>query len=108
MNDTEEPDEKAWLKTELGGIIQRISFSKSIGWKIENEWRLARTNNETTLKIQKIDLLDETITGVYLGCRISDNVKSDVIFETRHRFPNARIFVARKVKGDFSLEFEQL
>lgn len=65
-------------------------------------------NNETKLKVQRLDLLDDTITSLYLGCRIDDYVKGDLIFEIRHNFPKAKIFMSKKVKGKFALEFEQL
>jgi hypothetical protein len=108
MNDTENPDEKAWDRTELSKIIRLMERTKSMEWKTEDEWRLMWGNDETKLKIQRLSLLDDTITAIYLGCRIDDHVKDTVIFETKHSFPNAKIFRGKKAKGRFALVFDQL
>jgi len=93
---------------ELEKILELRLFSKSIEWKIEKEWRLMWHNDETKLKIVRLDLLDDTITAVYLGCRIPDDINDDIIFETKSHFPKAEIFKARKVKGKFALDFERI
>jgi Protein of unknown function (DUF2971). len=109
INDNENSDEEAWAATELGKIIQSRIISKSKGWEIENEWRfLMRRNDETNLKIQRLSLLDETISAIYLGCRINEDIKEDLISETKRGFPNANIFLGKRVKGAFVLEWEQL
>jgi hypothetical protein len=95
-------------ETELTKITRQMASSKSIVWKTENEWRLMCENEETTLKVQRLKLLDDTITAVYLGCLVSNDVKDAVIFETKQKFRNATIFRANKAKGDFALIFEQL
>lgn len=82
--------------------------SKSKGWEIEKEWRLMWRNDETRLKVLRLDLLDDTITAVYLGCRIADNIKDDFIFETKRHFPKAGIFKGREAKGKFALDFERI
>jgi len=53
-------------------------------------------------------LLDDTITAVYLGRRVTDDMKDDVIFEIKRKFPNAKIFSGKASKGDFALNFEQV
>lgn len=108
MNANENPDEKAWLETELGKTINLRSRSKNIRWQIENEWRLVWHNDKTSLKIQKLDLLDDAIAAVYLGCLIDSYAKETLISETKNNFPNARVFVGKQAKGAFALEFEQL
>jgi DUF2971 family protein len=108
MNDTENPDEKAWDATELAKIMRLRCRSKSIGWQIENEWRLMWRNDETRLKIQRLDLLDDTVTAIYLGCLIDGCVKENLIFETKRRFPNAKVFMGKRTRGAFALELERL
>lgn len=77
-------------------------------WESEKEWRLIWKNDETKLNILRLDLIDGSITAVYLGCRIADNFKDDIIFEMNLNFPKAEIFMARKAKGKFALEFERI
>lgn len=108
INDSEKPDEVAWEGTELSKIIQLMVRSKSIEWRIEDEWRLMWLNDETKLKTQRLDLLDGTITAVYLGCLVTDYLKDSLVFETKRNFPNAEVFRGKKARGDFALVFEQL
>lgn len=97
-----------WDKTKLEKVMKQRLSSKSVVWETEQEWRLMWRNDETRLKILKLDLTDDTISAVYLGCRIADNIKDDFIFETKRHFPKAEIFKARKAKGKFALDFERI
>lgn len=108
INDSEKPDEVKWEGTELAKIIQLMVRSKSIEWRIEDEWRLMWLNDETKLKTQRLELLDGTITAVYLGCLAPDCLKDSLAFETKRNFPNAEVFMGKKARGDFALVFEKL
>ncbi|MBC7962812.1 MAG: DUF2971 domain-containing protein [Steroidobacteraceae bacterium] len=108
MNDLEIPDKNAWEGTELSRILSQIVRSKSIEWKIENEWRLMWQNDETKVKVQRVNLYDESVAAIYLGCLIDNNAKDNLISEAKQNFPIAKIFGGKKVKGEFALEFEQL
>lgn len=105
---TEKPDEAAWDHTELIKIIKLMVRSKSAVWEPEDEWRLMWSNKETKLKIQRLDLLDNTITAAYLGCRAADSLTSSLLSEIKHSFPGAAVFKGKTAKGDFALEFERL
>lgn len=109
INDTPISDENAWMKTELADILRKRSSSKSIGWEIEKEWRIMWQNDETRLKVQRLDMIDDTITAVYLGFRyplIDYQIDDDLIFETKRNFPRAKIFNAIKGKGKSVLDFK--
>ena len=111
INDVPIPDEKVWSKTQLADILSKRYSSKNIGWQIENEWRLAWHNDETRLKIQRLDLIEDNITALYLGLRYpldNDNSNDDLIFEMRRNFPKAKIFKAMKGKGKSILDFKQI
>lgn len=97
-----------WDKTKLEKIMTQRFSSKSIIWETEKEWRLIWRNDETKLKILRLDLVDEAIATVYLGYRIADNFEDDIVFEMRRNFPKAEIFKAQKAKGKFGLEFERI
>lgn len=97
-----------WDKTKLYKIMKQRLSSKSMLWETEKEWRLMWRNDETKLKILRLDLLDDTIIAIYLGCHIPDNIKDDFVFETKRHFPKAKIFKARMAKGKFALDFEQI
>lgn len=109
INDTPITNENAWMKTQLANILMKRFSSKSIGWKIENEWRIMWHNDETRLKVQRVDMIDHTITALYLGlsyrlvdCQMCD----DLILETKRNFPRAKIFKAIKGKRKSVLDFE--
>ena len=109
INDTPISDENAWMETELADILRKRASSKSIGWELEKEWRLMWHNDETRLKFQRVDMIDETIIAIYLGLRyplIDDHIRDDLIFETKRNFPRAKIFRAIKGKGKSLLDFK--
>lgn len=108
MSFSEKLDEVAGEGTEYVKTIQLMLRSKSIAWKTEDEWRLMWINDDTNLKIQRLDLLDGTITAVYLGCLVTDHLTDSLVSETKRSFPNAKVFKGKKAKGDFALEFERL
>lgn len=80
--------------------------TKGLVWEKENEWRLILHDSETNMKTRLLDLPDKTITAVYLGCRMDERSKHDIIAETRRNFPEAEIFACNPEKGKFKLKFE--
>ena len=111
VQDTPVENEEAWMKTELADIIRQRASIKSMVWETEKEWRYMRRNDETKLMVQRVNLLDETITRVYLGLRYqlnNDQLNDAVIFETRKNFPKAEIYKAKTIKGKIALAFEQI
>ena len=108
MSAYETTNELASEETELSKIIKRMVRSKSVEWKREYEWRLMWLNDETKLKTQRLDLLDGTITAVYLGCLVADHLRDSFVSETKRNFPDAKVFMGKKAKGNFALVFEPL
>lgn len=105
LNVSEDPEEG----TEFAKIIQLIVRSKSIEWKIENEWRLmCKNNDETKLKVQRLILPDDSIVAVYLGCRLDNQLKESLVFETKRSFPKATVYKGNEVKGSFGLAFDKI
>ena len=95
-------------KTELFNIIQLALSTKSKVWEKENEWRFILRNSKSKMKILRVALEDDTITALYLGCRTDDNMKKDLIYETKQIFSNAKVYKSKISKNNFSLEFDQL
>lgn len=108
---TNNADKETLEQTELAKTLPIIFSLKSLEWKVENEWRIMRQNKDTKLKICRLDILDDSITAVYLGCRYelnADHMEDPFIYETKRHFPRAEIFKARKRKGKFALDFERI
>jgi hypothetical protein len=111
MNINKNHSEEFLEQTELAKRLRLMFSLKSMVWKIEKEWRLMWHNDETTLKFPRLELLDDTITAVYLGVRsplTGDYMNDDFIFETKRHFPRAEIFKVKKRKGKFALDFERI
>jgi hypothetical protein len=108
INAAEDDNNGSGDETKLFNIFQLTLSSKSIAWEKEREWRLILRNDGTKLKVLRLGLEDDTITALYLGCRTDDQVKDDLIFEIKHKFPNAKIYKSKLVQGNFALEFEPL
>ena len=93
-------------RTSLHDCIDTTIYTKSVVWRQEHEWRMLWRNGETSLKIHQAPIPEDAITAVYIGLAASPSVEADIVLETRHKFPAATIFKARKKVG-FSLHFEQ-
>lgn len=106
MSAPEKLDMVTWQRPKFDQIMLLMLRSKSIVWKEEAEWRLMWHNDETNLKIQRLNLPDNTITALYLGCLTTDH--SNLLSQLKLSFPNAVVFMGKKAKGEFALEFEEL
>jgi hypothetical protein len=99
---------EAWRQSKFGEIMPLMIRTKSLVWIAENEWRLMWHNDETSLNIQRLTLLDDTIVGLYLGCRVSDSAKQNMTSQLKRSFPNAFIYDGKKSAGEFAVKFDLL
>jgi DUF2971 family protein len=105
---TEKFNLDTWRHTNFYEIMLLMLRSKSLVWSVEDEWRLMWHNDETNLKIQRLNLLDNTITALYLGCLVTNHLRDSLVSQMKRSFPNAVIYGSKKVKGAFALEFKVL
>ncbi|MCL1939635.1 MAG: DUF2971 domain-containing protein [Desulfovibrionaceae bacterium] len=89
-------------------IIDAVTLTKSIDWQYEKEWRIVtrlrgRANNHDILPFAK-----EEVGGLYLGCRISEADRSELIEIMAEKYPWAPIYQATPKRNEFSLAFEQI
>ncbi len=108
MSAPEEFNIEAWRRPKFNEIMSLMLRSKSLVWEVEDEWRLMWHNDETNLKIQRLNLPDDTITALYLGCRVTEPLKDNLVSQLRRSFPNAVAYCGKKANGDFALDFEVL
>ena len=101
-------DMQSLMRSKFFDVMLQALSSKGLVWSVEEEWRLVYYNEKSNLKIQRIDLPNDAITALYLGCLVTDHWKKRFLSELKLNFPNAVVFVARKAKGEFALEFEAL
>ncbi len=83
-------------------------YTKSIDWSIEEEFRLLYWNDSDELKVQRVDLVDDTLTEVYIGYRTDKSYEQKIKVGVNRNFPNAKVFKCNIKKGKFALEFKEL
>jgi hypothetical protein len=94
--------------TSLAAFYDKTARVKSLVWKPEAEWRMLWHNDETRLKVHRAPIPSDAVTAVYLGMSMSAGSEADVVFETRRKFPTAKIYKASKKPGFTELEFKQV
>jgi hypothetical protein len=99
--------EQGQRRTSLQTYIEKASHVKSLVWKREKEWRLFRRLDGTRLKVHRELVPPDAIAAVYVGLSTPPGSEADIVFETRRKFPNAKIYRAHKKLGFTELEFTQ-
>ena len=89
-------------------IIDTITLTKSIDWQYEKEWRVVTALRNHVKKYEILPFAEEEVGGLYLGCRIPEKNKSELIEIIAEKYPWAPIYQAIPKKSEFSLTFEQL
>lgn len=85
-------------------------FQKSRQWQEENEWRLSKTNDDVNVDVIYEPIQVDAISAIYLGCRYNkgEHPRYDIVECARKNFPNAKIYDAKLVRGEFRLEFHEI
>ena len=87
------------LEENLEGILERACLVKAEQWKYEEEWRLIRESEDF------VEFPGKCLTGVILGCRISDDDRQWVL-DWLKPYPWASVFAAKEVKNDIRLSID--
>lgn len=87
-------------------VFKSLLKSKADIWHLEQEWRLMWHSDETRLKFIDIPIADDSITAIYLGCRVDSRLAEDFRFEVAHNFPRAKLYKANIKDNTFALEYE--
>jgi hypothetical protein len=89
-----------------------VFFTKSNYWSYENEWRALRALNESdeilNNNIYLFSFPPESILGVYLGCRMSEEKKDRIknIFHSNEILKNKIIIQAKLNDNEYKLDYE--
>ena len=90
------------------GISRRMIYSKSNHWAYEVELRLhipsavKHSEPASFFKFYPSELVE-----VYFGCRMLDDVKTEIVGLAKKLNPSVRIFTARLAKDTYDLEFDE-
>lgn len=81
-------------------------FTKSTCWSYEKEWRVFGFSK--SLKYQGFDLYKfspEEIGAVYLGCRMEEKLKFQILDLVAHKYPRCNIFQSKIREKEYGLDF---
>ena len=89
-------------------VIDEMTLTKSIDWQYEKEWRIVTSLRNPTNKYEILPFAEEEVGGLYLGCRISEADKSQLIELMVQKYPWAPIYQATPKRNEFSLTFDRV
>tara|TARA_R110000868_G_scaffold216495_2_gene466651 strand:+ start:1224 stop:2153 length:930 start_codon:yes stop_codon:yes gene_type:complete len=89
-----------------------ITYSKSIEWKYENEYRSIITNiNNNDSNSRKIKFDEKRLKAVYFGVNACDELKSDIIDILKNNYSNfseIQLYESLLMNGSFEIESRKI
>ena len=89
-------------------VLDTISLSKSEVWAYEREWRVIAGLRDKTQKYEILPFAREEIGKVYLGCRMANESRQEIINVTRCMYGTATIYQTEKHGTEFALTFREV
>lgn len=94
---------------DLTKTYNELITTKSTHWKYENEWRMVFPRHEDSGKeFALLSFHPEEIEAIFLGCRMLEQDKSEIINLVRRQYPLAKIYQARRSDSEFRLHFSEI
>jgi Protein of unknown function (DUF2971) len=108
---TEYANHLTGLKTiDMLALATSIPFIKHKDWEYEKEWRVhipmldKPEGDGVDYQIENMQIFEE----LYLGCNIKMNNAMDIVTLAKSRFPNMKIYQAKRSNKRFGLYFESI
>jgi hypothetical protein len=89
-------------------IITEMLLTKSIDWQHESEWRVILLKQNPNAEFDLRSISAEEIEAVYLGCRISDDDKKEIITIIKEKLQHVKVYNAMKNDSRFKIDFTEL
>lgn len=89
-------------------VIDAITLTKSTDWQYEKEWRIVTSLRNPANDYEILPFAEKEVGGLYLGCRISESDKAELLDIMAKKYPWAPIYQATPKRSEFSLAFEQI
>ena len=102
------PEDFASFSVSPEAIRERLTLTKSIEWAYEKEWRVVTVPEDKNKASEISPFAPEELGAVYLGCKMADTDREELIEITSRKYPKAEIYQAQKHKLEFSLVFERI
>ncbi|MCE8005148.1 DUF2971 domain-containing protein [Billgrantia ethanolica] len=95
---------------DLAALSWDVAFTKHTDWAYEKEWRVHMPllheppgDGYTLLKENP-----SVFGAVYLGCRMTDEVREQILEAVEEHIPHAQVFQGKRSTSSFDLEFEEI
>jgi hypothetical protein len=92
----------------LTEIVELVTLSKSDVWAYEKEWRIVAGLRDKTQSYEILSYAPEEVGAVYLGCKMAEDDKEELIEITRRLYPQAKLYQAEKHPREFALIFTKI
>ena len=89
-------------------VLDQITLTKSSVWSYEKEWRIVASLRDKTQQYEILSYAPEEVGAVYLGCRMADSDKAEIIDITRSKYPKAQILQAEQNDKEYALVFRDI
>ena len=83
--------------------VIKITMTKSIHWKYEEEYRIVKHGAGT-----KVHFPSEAVREIILGCNISEKDSEEIVNLAKLKFPACKLLKANMSLQEFKLEFVEL
>lgn len=88
--------------------IEMLTLTKSNDWGYEKEWRIVAGLRDKSQPYEILPYAPEEVGSVYLGCKMNDDDKKEIIDIVKRKYPTAKIFQAEKHPSEFRLVFTEI
>lgn len=89
-------------------LFKVFALTKSEHWKYEEEWRCISLLKDSKSGFDYDPMIPEELEAVYLGCRIEEPTKKQVMMCISEQFPQTQIYQAQTDTQNYGLIFEQI
>lgn len=97
------------IKLNFDSLFTLFSTTKSKHWSYEKEWRCIGTKKSDSVKLYDFDpILFEEIAAIYMGCKITNKDKDDILSLLTGNLETVDVYIGKKDKYEYSLEFDKL
>ena len=109
--------EEEWMKFALGSSPQltdenlwnRLVTTKARAWEHEKEWRvISQRRHYENEGYEDVKFCPREISRVFLGCRMTDSDKADILSLLSGPFTHTEAYQARQHPRKYALEFERI
>lgn len=89
-------------------VYETFTLSKGKVWSYEKEWRVVASLRDKTKKYELLPFAPQEVGAVYLGCKMAEVDRCEIIEMVRCKYPEAKILQAKKHDRKFALIFDDL